>query len=130
MKKIKRIKLIPLPKLIKQTDKLVSEYVRARDKRCVTPSEKCTNVLQCSHLIKRGKMATRFDLINCNAQCSHHNYLHNYEPEHYTNWFLRKYGDLAYAVLVDKSLVIKKYTRTELYNIQTAIKILIEENKK
>ena len=126
-KKTKRIKLTPLPKLIKETDNIISKYVRMRDKRCVTPSEKCNNILQCSHLISRGKKAVRFDLKNCNCQCSYHNYLHRYEPQIYTRWWLNKYGEEAYNSLVERSLKLKKYKREELHAIQIATKYLIEE---
>jgi hypothetical protein len=128
-KKIKRIKLVPLPKLIKQTDKLVSEYVRKRDPFCVLCGSR--ERLQCSHLIRRGRMSTRFDVVhNCHTNCASCNYKHNIFPEFYTMWFIDKFGEEAYKNLIQRSLVIKKYTRTELYNIQIAIKILIERRTK
>ena len=123
-RKTKKIK--PLPKLIKEIDALVSKYVRMRDGKCVTPSPKCTKVLQCSHLIRRGKGATRFDLRNCNCQCSYHNYLHNYSPEIYTQWFINKFGENVYNELVNRSNKIKKYTRLELENLKIALNCELE----
>lgn len=104
-------------KLIDKLDKIVSLIVRLRDKKCVTPSVKCTKVLQCSHLIKRGKLPTRFDLDNCNTQCSYHNYLHNNYPEIYTEWWLNKYGQEKYNHLIAQSQKIWKPSITELQEL-------------
>lgn len=104
-------------KLIQKLDTIVSLIVRARDGHCVTPTEKCTKVLQCSHLIKRGKLPTRFDLDNCNCQCSYHNYLHNNYPEIYTEWWLNKYGQEAYNKLISDSQRIWKPSNAELESL-------------
>lgn len=113
----KKSKLVSLPRLIKKADIVFSLWIRARDKKCVTKNPYCSDNLQCSHLIRRGKKAVRFSEINCHAQCAHCNYLHNYEPHHYTNWFIREYGQLPYEDLCDKANTTKKFTREELEEI-------------
>lgn len=115
----KKSKVIPLPKLIKKADLVFSAWIRNRDKQCVLHSPRCSSVLQCGHLIRRGKRAVRFSEVNCNAQCSYHNFLHNSEPHHYTNWFIREYGQLPYEDLCDKANTIKKFSRSELEEIIT-----------
>ena len=109
MKKVSKRK-----KLINKLDTIVSLIVRARDGRCVTPTDKCTKVLQCSHLIKRGKLSTRFSLNNCHCQCSYHNFLHNNYPEIYTEWWLNKYGQEEYNKLVVLSQAIWKPSLDDL----------------
>ena len=104
-------------KLIQKLDTIVSLIVRARDGHCVTPTDKCTKVLQCSHLIKRGKLPTRFDLANCNCQCSYHNYLHNNYPEIYTEWWLNRYGQEAYNELIKTSQQLWKPSIAELESL-------------
>ncbi len=99
-------------KLIKKCDELVSLIVRKRDKRCVCCGS--TKRLQCGHLIKRGKAATRFNLINNNAQCSSCNFRHNQYPEHYTSWFVQRYGTTVYRRLIELSLKVKKWELEEL----------------
>jgi len=110
----KKGKLPSLPKLIKKADLIFSAWIRARDKKCVTQGPYCSDNLQCSHLIRRGKRSVRFSEINCNCQCAHCNYLHNYEPHHYTNWFIKKYGNEVYEKLCQEANTIKKFSRSEL----------------
>jgi hypothetical protein len=109
-------------KLIKQCDTLVSLIVRDRDKRCVCCGS--TERLQCGHLIKRGKAATRFNLTNCNCQCSSCNFKHNQYPEHYTNWFLTVYDLTTYKELIRESLQIKKWTVEELRELKQTLESL------
>lgn len=109
----KRVKKPSLPKLMKKADKVFSEWIRNRDNhQCVVCGS--TYIVQNGHLIARGKKATRFDEKNCNAQCSSCNYKHNFEPQHYTSWFIKKYGEQEYLNLVELSKTIKKFNRYEL----------------
>lgn len=111
-------------RLIKKCDELVSLIVRKRDKRCVCCGS--TERLQCGHLIKRGKASTRFDLMNCNAQCSRCNFRHNHYPEHYTNWFLTIYDATTFRGLVHQSLQPKKWTYEELTELKTNLEQTLE----
>lgn len=113
----KKSKLTPMPKLIKKADLVFSKWIRNRDKQCVLHSEKCSSVLQCGHLIRRGKRAVRFSEVNCNALCSFCNYKDNFEHDHYVMWFIKKHGADKYEELLEKSKVIYKFTRDELNEI-------------
>jgi len=107
-------------KLIKACDELVSLIVRKRDKFCVDCGT--TERLTCSHLIKRGRAATRFDLRNCNCHCSSHNFRHNSYPEIYIQWFIKKYGLDTYNELVELSRQPKKWTLDELRALKSELK--------
>lgn len=76
--------------LVKKLDKVVSEYVRARDKRCVTCNS--TERLGCGHIFSRIAYSTRWDLENCHAQCWACNYKHEYDPYPYMQWAEQKLG--------------------------------------
>lgn len=99
-------------KLISKLDKVFSEYIRKRDKRCITcgHTEQLTN----SHLITRSKYSVRWSELNCHCQCRGCNMLHEFQPEHYTNWFIKKYGLKKYQNLILESNQTKKFTDTEL----------------
>ena len=112
----KKKKLPPIRKLLKKADTVFSLWIRNRDgNKCVLCGS--TQVVQCGHLIKRGKHSTRFDELNCNAQCSRCNFKHNQYPEPYTAWFLTRFGYGAYLQLTEKSKELHKFTRSELEEI-------------
>ena len=96
----------PRKLLIKKADSLLSRYIIRRDGQCVTcgSSSQLTN----GHLISRVCFALRWDLRNCNCQCVGCNLRHEYRPEIYTQWFIRKYGVEEYEKMVQKSYQIEK----------------------
>ena len=53
--------------LVKKLDKLVSQIVILRDKKCVVCGS--TNRLGCGHLFTRRYYSTRWDLQYCYAHC-------------------------------------------------------------
>lgn len=112
--KPKRRKRTERKKLIASLDKITREIVLVRDGRCVT----CGKVenLQCGHLITRARYGVRWDLLNCNVQCSGCNFRHEYNPEIYTRWFLNKYGQAEYESLCNKS-ENGKYSISDLEDI-------------
>ena len=112
-------------KLIKKCDELVSLIVRKRDKKCVCCNS--TINLQCGHLIKRGKSYIRFDLVNCNCQCSRCNFRHNQYPEHYTSWFVEKWGVNIYQGMIQLSLIPKKWTIEELTELKNNLTQQLEK---
>ena len=126
-KKTKRIKLTPLPKLIKQTHDLVSKYVRARDKQCVLCGSR--ENLCAGHLFKRGKKIITFDLRNVNCLCKPCNWQDNFFHDKYVDWFIRKYGVALYhefmQTIIDNPTF--KFKREELHSLQISLKYLIEE---
>lgn len=78
------------PKIHNKLDTVVSKIVRQRDKYCITCGT--TEGLTCSHFIPRGKFGTRWDLFNCNCQCSICNLNHDHDKGPYTAYMLATYG--------------------------------------
>lgn len=72
-------------------DRLVSQIVILRDGGCVTPG-KCSGRLTCSHYYGRTKKRVRWDLRNCNCQCSKHNLRHNNFQSYYGEYMLTRYS--------------------------------------
>lgn len=113
-------------KLIKSLDTEVSRIVRQRHPFCVQcgTSERLT----CGHLITQGKYSTRWDIGNgdtpgnCFCQCQGCNMKHEYQPEHFTLWFIREYGRDEYENLVARSNKLKKWTNAELTDLLTQLK--------
>ena len=105
--------------------KYCSLYIRARDGKCVTCESE--DNLQNGHLITCAKMATRFSKVNCNCQCRSCNNLHEYQPEHYTKWFIDTYGVDEYDKLYRLSNTPVKITTPELVEIGDNFKREYEE---
>jgi len=70
--------------------KLTADIVKARDGCCVTCL--ATEGLTLSHWIKCGKQIVRYDLRNCNCQCSTCNGTHNRYSYFYDNYMTRRWG--------------------------------------
>jgi hypothetical protein len=102
--------------LERQADSLVREIVLKRDRFCVCPAPKNghTDVLQNGHLITRGRGSVKYDLRNCNAQCSGCNARHEHFAEIYTSWFIREFSVETYQTLVENSEDVKKLSVEEL----------------
>lgn len=121
-KPIKVIKRKPRKKktnrqtLERQADFLMRDIVLKRDQFCVCPAPKNghTDVLQCGHLITRGRGSVKYDLRNCNAQCSGCNARHEHFAEIYTSWFIREFSVETYQTLVENSEIVKKLSVEEL----------------
>lgn len=112
-----------IPMLTETADKEFSIYIRNRDNYICFAKEipehaiKCNVIIQNNHLLKRGKWNTRFNELNCHAGCSYHNTLHNTQPQIYTSWFIKKYGEQAYLDLVELSEKPVKKDRFHLIEI-------------
>ena len=76
--------------LVAELDRLVSLFVRGRDRRCVTCGS--SRHLLCSHFYSRRHLALRFDLRNCNAMCAGGNRRHNHDPSSYLTYMQDRYG--------------------------------------
>lgn len=109
-------------KLIKALDTEVSLFVRRRDKKCFTCS--AIENLQCGHLFTRSAYSTRWNLINCNAQCNKCNLRHEYNPHIYTTAFIDHFGLKAYKKLFREHAMVKKWTNGELRELLEEIKKL------
>lgn len=82
---------------------LHSQYVRARDGRCVRCGS-TTGQLQCAHIISRRYAATRTDEGNAYTLCAAcHRYLTEWPHEH-VGFFTQQLGSWdAYAALIAKA---------------------------
>lgn len=115
-KKKKRTRLPSIGTLKRKADLLFSNFIRNRDKwKCVVCG--ATENIQNGHLIKRGKMGTRYDEDNCHALCSSCNYRDQYEPQHYTNWFIKNYGAPLYDKLYEKSRKLCQMKRRDFNDL-------------
>jgi hypothetical protein len=105
--------------LMKKAIAIHSLYIRERDGYlcfvCGTVGTRST--IDNGHLIPRGKKNVLFDDENCNAQCKGDNKLHNYEPHHYTQKWIAKYGAEKYADLVERSKILKQWKSYELQEL-------------
>src|ERR1035437_7794925 len=98
--------------LVKKLDKAVSVSVIERDKKCVTCDS--TDRLGCGHLFSRVAYSTRWDLMNCYAQCWPCNFRHEFDPYPLTNYFINKYGQDTYQVLHSQYVTPRKYKNFQL----------------
>lgn len=103
-------------------DRVFSMYIRLRDSkefdfkafRCIScgrmlPFEKADN----GHYINRQHMSTRFDEMNCNAQCSYCNRFQEGNMQGYRNGLIRKYGEQKVLLLEMKKNTTRKFTDFE-----------------
>lgn len=99
-RKVKKPRVVPLSKLVKKADRLLSLFIRARDKKCVLCGS--TINLTNGHLIKRGKKPVRWDENNCFCLCSTCNFRDKVDTNYhgrYVAWFIGRYGLALYEDL-------------------------------
>ena len=121
------------PDLKAKLDKIFSEYIRKRDThngvfRCIS----CGRVLpyeqaDCGHYINRKHMATRFDEMNCNAQCRSCNRFDEGNIQGYRRGLVALYGEQQVTLLEAKKHNFRKYSDFEY---EVLIKHYKEEIKK
>ena len=121
------------PDLKAKLDKVFSEYIRKRDTnngvfRCIS----CGRLLpyeqaDCGHYINRQHMATRFDEMNCNAQCRKCNRFSEGNMSGYRFGLVKKYGEQKVVLLESKKNSVRKFSDFEY---QVLIKYYQEEIKK
>jgi len=104
--------------LIRRADNVFGTWIKNRDNwTCIVCGGGREKVIQCGHLIRRGKQSVRYDERNCCAQCASCNIKHNHYSEYYTSAYIKKFGVEAYQSLVEKSKEIKKWGAWELEEI-------------
>jgi 5-methylcytosine-specific restriction endonuclease McrA len=110
-------------KAVAYADKMFSLFIRKRDKKCYCgkPTQ------QCGHLISRASYSTRWDEMNANGSCSGCNMAHEYRPEDFTNWWIKKHGTKAYDMLVAKGHSVFKISNSDLYLLGDEFKRKAEE---
>ena len=79
-----------------------AEYVKKRDGCCVTCGT--TDKLTISHWIPAGKQILRYDLHNCNCQCSSCNNAHNNYKYFYDDYILKTYGNAEFLRMTKQAI--------------------------
>lgn len=102
--------------LERRANEIVREIVLDRDGYCVTPAPEKghSDIMQCGHLITRGKESVKWDLWNCSVQCSSCNMRHENYWEYYDDWFLDNFGEVQRKRLGRDSYVVTKLSMDEL----------------
>lgn len=120
-------------KAVKALDTAFSEYIRERDKyqcyTCGTRGREKDGVMQCGHLITRGKYATRWNPLNAQCQCKSCNMRHEYQPEQYTSKWIEEHGEEQYLELVRESNSIRKFKISDLKEMTDMYRKATEELK-
>jgi 5-methylcytosine-specific restriction endonuclease McrA len=115
-------------KLKDELDRITSLLVRARDRRCVTCGT--TENLECSHYFKRGYLATRWNLTNCNAQCSRENGIHNVNPFKYRAYMVKLIGEDGLDELFKLRNSVWRPTDDELRSLLESHRTLLRTMKR
>ena len=125
-------------KLVNKLDLIFSEYIRIRhcdhlgNVKCITCGDyyHWTEV-QCGHFIKRGNMATRWDLKNCGEQCMTCNCANDGMEESHRIYIENKYGEGTADELERRGRSEAHYSEHDLKQmieeLRTELKALKEE---
>ena len=101
-------------------DKVFAEFIRLRDTmpngftRCIS----CGKIIpyaetDCGHYLNRQHTATRFDEMNCNAQCRSCNRFDEGNIVGYRRGLVNKYGEKRVLLLESRKYDVKKYSEFE-----------------
>lgn len=113
------IKVKKKPDLKARLDREFSLYVRLRDSsggyfRCISCGQtKPFAQADCGHYINRQHMSTRFDEMNCNAQCRKCNRFMEGNMQGYRQGLVAKYGEQKVLLLEAKKNQARKYSDFE-----------------
>ena len=104
-------------------DRVFSEYIRLRDTeghtkdgyfRCISCGQiKPYSQADCGHYIGRQHMATRYNEINCNAQCRFCNRFNEGLKAGYRNGLVQKYGEDKVLLLESQQVKTAKISVLE-----------------
>lgn len=108
---------------IRKLDRLVSQAVVKRDKKCFTCNT--TENLQCGHLFTRSLYSVRWDLDNCKAQCQGCNFRHEFDPSVYQLKFIDQHGLEAYKELYRTAHRPNKLSDKQLRELYERIRLLV-----
>ncbi len=111
-------KLIPIPKMLKKTEKIVNAFIRERDRglQCIS----CSNAgTQAGHYFPVRYSGVRFNEFNINLQDSYCNCYAYGNQAMYRIGLVKKYGEQAVKELEEEAVrtQYKKWTRSELEEI-------------
>lgn len=119
-------------------DKVFSEFIRLRDSkrygfehfRCISCGQiKPYSQADCGHYINRQHMSTRFDEMNCNAQCRSCNRFDEGNMSGYRKGLVEKYGEQKVLLLELKKSDIRKYSDFEYVVLINYYKKQVKEMK-
>jgi len=117
-------------------DKVFSKFIRLRDCmpngyfRCISCGKiKPISQADCGHYINRQHMATRFDEMNCNAQCRKCNRFDEGNIQGYRHGLIQKYGEQRVLLLELKKSDIRQYSEFELSALINHYSKLVEKLK-
>lgn len=110
------------PDLRTKLDREFSRYIRLRDAlpdgtfKCISCGQvKPISQADCGHYVNRKHMATRFDEMNCNAQCIACNRFDEGNMSGYRQGLVRKYGERNVLLLEAKKNQTRKYSDFEYH---------------
>lgn len=115
------IKVQKKPDLVDKLDRVFSLFIRYRDTmpngyfRCIS----CSKIKQFQqadngHYINRKHMNTRYDEMNCNAQCRHCNRFSEGNIQDYRRNLITKYGERAVLLLEAKKNITRHFSDFQL----------------
>jgi len=101
-------------------DREFSLFVRLRDSmdngyfRCISCGKiKPFDQADCGHYANRQHMNTRYDEMNCNAQCRHCNRFMEGNIQNYRKGLISKYGEQRVELLEMRQNISRKYSDFE-----------------
>lgn len=117
-------------------DKVFSLYIRLRDAmpsgyfKCISCGQiKPFEQADCGHYINRQHMATRFDEMNCNAQCRKCNRFDEGNIQGYRRGLVAKYGEQKILLLESKKNNTKKLSEFEYKELIKYYTLLVKKLK-
>ena len=129
-------KIAKKPDYKAKLDKVFSLYIRYRDTmtggyfRCISCGQvKPFEQADCGHYINRQHMATRFDEMNCNAQCRKCNRFNEGNIQGYRRGLVAKYGEQKVLLLESKKNTIKKFYDFEYKELIKYYTLLVKKLK-
>jgi len=107
--------------IVRDLDQIIREIISLRDGESVRLQYKSpvveikkTNVPQLGHIISRARMSVRWDLRNCHKQDAGDNLMHEFYPEVYITWYIKKFGLENWESLFGDSRLLWKYSIDDL----------------
>lgn len=135
--KLKKSKTTKKPDLKAKLDREFSLFIRLRDVmpngyfRCISCGKiKPFEQADCGHYINRKNMSTRFDEMNCNAQCRHCNRYMEGNIQGYREGLIAKYGENRVLILEAKRYTTRKIAPFEYEQLIKYYKALSNKLKK
>lgn len=114
----KRKKKSLIVRLVEEMDAIAKAQMFARDRK--EWGNKCGLCgrsdlrLDWNHLISKTKYSVRWNPINIYAFCIGCNMRHEFNPQYYTAWWLKRHGAEAYQALVAWSNIPAKFKSKDL----------------